>query len=75
MGDGKRGDKSLMRSLGLFVGHVWRGVTSDPTKDGGSSDKTVVRHDVEEEVRETPRGKVRIRRTTIEEMEVERPKE
>ena len=57
-------DKSLMRSLGEFFGHVAKGVRTDPSKRTLSSD-------VEEEVRDTPRGKVTIRRTTTEEMIVE----
>ena len=54
--------KSLMRSLGEFVGHVSKAVRTDP-----SSNRTVVRHDVEEE--ERPDGIV-LRRTTIEEVEL-----
>lgn len=66
---GKDSDKSLMRSLGEFVGHVWKGVTSDPARE-----KRVVNRDVEQETRDTPEGRVTLRRTTIEEMEIERPK-
>jgi len=58
-----------MRSLGEFVGHVWKGVKTDPERE-----KQVLRHDVEEDQRETPEGRVTLRRTTIEEMEIERPK-
>jgi hypothetical protein len=60
-----RKDDSLMRSLGEFFGHVWKGVKTDPTKK-------VVSREVEEEVRETPQGKVVLRRTIVEEVEVRR---
>lgn len=60
--------KSIMRSLGEFFGHVAKGVKTDPgTKP---PPRQVVRQSVEEEQRETPQGKVTIRRTTIEEIEV-----
>lgn len=58
-------DKSIMRSLGEFVGHIVRGVKTPV--------ETPVRHQVnrhvEEETRDTPAGKVTLRRTTIEEVE------
>ena len=53
--------KSLMRNLGEFFGHVWKGVKSDPSKR-----KQVLRKDVEED----KRGDVTLRRTTIEEIEL-----
>jgi len=53
--------KSLMRSLGEFVGHIARGVRTDPRKK-------VIRRDVEEE----QRGDITLRRTTIEEIEFKR---
>ena len=59
-------DKPLLRSLGEFFGHVWKGVTTDPTK-------TVTKREVQEQIRETPQGQVTIRRTTIEEIEVRPP--
>lgn len=61
-------DKSLPRSLGEFFGHIWRGVTKDV-----ATDKREVRRTVEEEERDTPQGKVTLRRTTIEEVEIRRP--
>ena len=64
-------DKTLMRSLGEFVGHVWKGVRADPAKRG---DRRTLRHDVEEETRDGPEGRVTLRRTTIEEIEVDRSK-
>ncbi len=59
--------KPLARSLGEFVGHIWRGVTGDVTRERHEVSRTV-----EEEERETERGKVTLRRTTIEEIEFEK---
>lgn len=59
--------KSIMRSLGEFVGHIAKGVRSDVEKD-----RKVVRREVEEETRDTESGRVTIRRTTIEEVEIDR---
>ena len=64
------GDKpTIARSLGAFVGHIWRGVTANPEE----SRTTEVRRDVEESVEETDEATIIARRTTIEEVEV-RPK-
>jgi hypothetical protein len=63
--------KSLMRSLGEFCGHIARGIRTDPSKPG----PRVVRKEVEEETRETPQGRMTLRRTTIEEVEVAPPPE
>ena len=60
---------TIARSLGAFVGHIWRGVTTNP-----KAPRTEVRRDVEETVRETDEATIVARRTTIEEVEV-RPKE
>ena len=64
-----RPPKSLMRSLGEFFGNIARGVTADvrPAKP------QEVRRTVEEETRETPQGKITLRRTTIEEVEIKKP--
>lgn len=56
-------DKSVMRSLGEFFGHVWKGVTTDPHK-------TVVAKKVQEHTSQTPKGAVTLRRTTIDEVEI-----
>lgn len=56
--------KPLARSLGEFFGHIWKGVTTDPSK------KTVRRERTEELERDTPAGRVKIRRTVIEEVEL-----
>ncbi len=55
-------DKSLMRSLGEFVGYIWGGVKANPSR------KTV-----KKTVEEEQRGGVTLRRTTIEEIEVHPP--
>ena len=60
-------NKSIMRSLGEFFGHVLKGVRTDPTK-------RVIRREVEEETRQTDQGPITLRRTTIEEIEIDRPK-
>lgn len=63
--------KSLMHNLGQFFGHIARGVKTDPAKP--DSHKQEVRREVEEREETTPDGrKVTVRRTTIEEIEVER---
>ncbi len=65
MGD-RNPDKSLARSLGEFVGHIWRGVKADP-----SPDRREVGRTVERDERTTPDGKkVVLRRTTIDEIEL-----
>lgn len=56
-------DKSIMRSLGEFFGHIVRGVKTDP----GSADRT---REVGRHVEEEHRDGVVLRRTTIEEIEV-----
>ncbi len=54
-------NKTMMRSLGEFVGHIVRAVRRDPAPQ-----RTVLNRSVEEE----HRGNVTLRRTTIEEIEV-----
>jgi hypothetical protein len=56
-----------MRSLGEFVGHIVRGVKT-PAE---GADAQVLKHEVEEETRDTPAGRVTLRRTTIEEIRIE----
>jgi len=63
--------KSLMRSLGEFFGHIARGVKSEVKP----ATKQEVKRTVEEETRDTPQGKVTLRRTTIEEIEMHKPGE
>jgi len=57
-----------MRSFGEFVGHIWRGVKSDP-----AGQRRVTRHDVHEETRQTPQGSITLKRTVIEEVRVNPP--
>ncbi|MCH8271220.1 MAG: hypothetical protein IH985_08445 [Planctomycetes bacterium] len=59
--------KTIMRSLGEFVGHIWHAAAKDPNPD---TQRTVLRHEVEEAEQHTPEGKVTLRRTTIEEIEI-----
>lgn len=61
-----RSDKSLARSLGEFFGHIYKGITADT-----SEHKKRVNRRTETETRETPRGKVTIRRTIIEEVDLD----
>ncbi|NNM26839.1 MAG: hypothetical protein HKO59_12785 [Phycisphaerales bacterium] len=55
-------DKTIMRSLGEFVGHIVSGIRANPT-----------RHVVKHETEEAERGNLVLRRTTIEEIEVRPP--
>lgn len=64
--------KSLMNSLGSFFGHIWKGIRTDPAAPSPPT-RRVVKTDTEHEVRDTPQGRVVIRRTTIEEVEIPRP--
>lgn len=53
----------MARSLGEFFGHLIQGIRSDPSR-------RVVRRDVETQERSTEAGRVVLRRTTIEEIEI-----
>jgi len=53
--------KSLMRNLGEFVGHIVKGVRTDPSRK-------VIRKETEEEQRDD----IILRRTTIEEIELKK---
>ena len=61
--------KSIARSLGEFVGHIWKGATADVRQHQGAPPR-VVSEKRETEQRETPRGTVTIRRTIIEEVDL-----
>lgn len=66
--------KTLMRSLGEFFGHIVKGVKTDPSvPDGPVSQRTVVSHEVQEETRQTPSGKMILRRSIVEEVEIIQP--
>tara|TARA_B100000900_G_scaffold386426_1_gene376890 strand:- start:403 stop:621 length:219 start_codon:yes stop_codon:yes gene_type:complete len=60
-----RSDKSIMHSLGAFVGHVVKGIRTDPA----AKTTTQVRRTDETESRDG----VVLRRTVIEEVEVRNP--
>lgn len=53
-----------MRNLGKFVGAIWHGIKTDPNK-------REVRRTVEESHREHEGKKVIVRRTTIDEVEID----
>lgn len=58
--------KSIMRSLGEFVGHVWWGVRTDPSQlSKPDSSKRIL----ERTVREEHRGDITLRETTVREIE------
>ncbi len=61
-----RKNKPLMRSLGEFVGHIYKAVRSDP-----GSGRTVLHKTTEQE----KRGTITLRRTTIEEIEIDETKQ
>jgi hypothetical protein len=54
-----------MRSLGEFVGHIARGVKAPVAPKSHTTHK-----EIHEETRDTPQGKITLRRTTIEEIEL-----
>lgn len=58
--------RSLLNNLGAFFGGIWHGIRTDPSKPA----RREVRREVEHETRDTPQGRVTIRRTTIEEVEL-----
>ena len=60
--------KTLMRSLGEFVGHIVHAVRTPAPKN----DRRELRREVETEQRDTPKGTVTLRRTTIEEIEIDK---
>jgi hypothetical protein len=64
----KQPDKPLMRSLGEFFGHIAKGIRTDPSKP--KTVTKVTKQTVESETRQTPQGKVVLRRTIIEEVEL-----
>lgn len=61
-------DKSLMRSLGEFFGHIAKGIKT-PVNAPAQQERREVKREVAEETRETANGKMTLRRTTIEEIE------
>jgi hypothetical protein len=61
-------DKTIMRSLGEFFGHIVRGVRTNP------EDTSEVR-EVSRRVEEESRGDVVMRRTTVEEIEIRKTRD
>ena len=53
--------KSLMRNIGSFFGHIAKAVRTDPARETKIVSKTV---------EETKEGNITLRRTTIEEIEI-----
>jgi len=70
----RRGTKaSLARSLGEAVGHVWRAIRDDPTKpEAGTTRREVSRTSEQVEAADADGQRVTLRRTTIEEVEIDR---
>ena len=65
-------EKSLARSLGEFFGHIRAGIRSKPTDSRAPRDRREVSRTVDEETVDSPRGKVTLRRTVIEEIDLPR---
>jgi hypothetical protein len=63
-----KGGPPLVRALGLLVGDLWCALTGRPRTP---PDRRVLRHETEERTGDAPQGKVTLRRTTIEEIEVQ----
>jgi len=61
--------KTISRSLGEFLGHIVHGVRADV--DGSKPERREVRREVEEREGEVDGKKVTLRRTTIEEIEID----
>lgn len=69
-----RPKKTLARNLGEFVGNVLSGFREDVTPKR-TSDRLVLKEEVVEDApAETAAGKVTLRRTVVEEVEIERPR-
>ena len=63
----------VSRAVGRFLGHLWQAVRADPKTGRVPAHRTEVRRDVDEREVAGPNGeRVIVRRTTIEEIEVER---
>ena len=68
---------SIMRALGLVTGDLWSTLTGRPRKPAtpAGPKKQVLRTETTEEVRQTEQGKVVLRRTVIEEVEMRPPEQ
>jgi hypothetical protein len=74
-GGSKEDRPSLMRSLGLFFGHVADGIRAKPgadseTEASATTERDARRIEVDRRVEEEQRDGMIIRRTTIEEVEL-----
>lgn len=65
-----RPQKTLLRSLGEFFGHIARGVKT-PVEP--KPKRVIVREEVQEQQVQTPQGQVTLRRRTIDEVEGPKP--
>lgn len=70
---GQNDKKTLSRSLGEFFGHIWKGVQEPVEGAGPHPEKQILRQETTEQVRETEQGKVIVRRTVVEELEIPTP--
>ncbi len=61
-----RENKPLMRSLGEFVGYIYKAVLSDPGRE-----RTILNKTTEQQ----RRGAITLRRTTVEEIELDETKQ
>mgnify|MGYP001172365650 CR=1 FL=1 len=61
-----RPDNSLARALGQFVGHIWKGVRADVSREAREVDRRVEHHTAVDAQGRT----VTLRRTTIDEIEI-----
>ncbi|GAB5497341.1 MAG: hypothetical protein Phyf2KO_24210 [Phycisphaerales bacterium] len=64
-------DDSVLRNLGRFTGEIWRAIKTP----ANTSEKHEVSRTTETEEKQTKDGKVTVRRTTIEEIEIEKDPE
>lgn len=63
-------DISVSRAVGRFLGHIWGATTKPVPEDDSTSEKEVIKNDVEEIEGELNNKKVILRRTTIDEVEI-----
>jgi hypothetical protein len=68
-------DISISRAVGQFFGHLWGASTRPITKDTPTTERHEVRRETQEAQGELNGKKVVLRRTTIEEVELEKDPE
>jgi len=64
-------DISVTRAVGRFFGHIWGATTKPVPEDEPETSADVVNHEVQEGVGEIDGKKVVLRRTTIDEVEIQ----